>query len=237
MLSFSYKFPQQERTMCKSPFPAFLFALQEWFFASCVTRVKKRKNSTAMTAPHFFWNQPELGSETMESGMTAASPCPVCPARRNRNHRRVAYLIAGMLSASSHSNIPYARADMSSPTLRASNTVSMRDTAFQCVTHAVLPHRSAYRSEPRPHDSSMDICEHIIPNPVLFRLWWDDDSWRRNRFSCERPRTTRQRHCMQRWNHENIQHWTIKPHPYGLHCNRHSGWHAIIRGVGMLVSI
>lgn len=136
-----------------------------------------------MTAPHFFWNQPELGSETMESGMTAASPCPVCPARRNRNHRRVAYLIAGMLSASSHSNIPYARADMSSPTLRASNTVSMRDTAFQCVTHAVLPHRSAYRSEPRPHDSSMDICEHIIPNPVLFRLWWDDDSWRRNRFS------------------------------------------------------
>ena len=102
--------------------------------------------------------------------MTAASPCPVCPARRNRNHRRAAYLIAGMLSASSHSNIPYARADMSSPTLRASNTVSMRDTAFQCVTHAVLPHRSAYRSEPRPHDSSMDICEHIIPNPVLFRL-------------------------------------------------------------------
>lgn len=43
MFSFSYKFPQQERTMCKSPFPAFLFALQEWFFASCVTRVKKEK--------------------------------------------------------------------------------------------------------------------------------------------------------------------------------------------------
>ena len=35
-------------------------------------------------------------------GMTAASPCPVCPAGRNRNHRRGAYLIAGMLSASSH---------------------------------------------------------------------------------------------------------------------------------------
>lgn len=66
--------------------------------------------------------------------MTAASPCPVCPAGRNRNHRRVAYLIAGMLSASSQPRIPHARTDMSSHTLRASSNAfharhgfSMRD--------------------------------------------------------------------------------------------------------------
>lgn len=54
MFSFSYKFPQQERTMCKSPFPAFLFALQEWFFASCVTRVKKKKKQYSSDSAAFF---------------------------------------------------------------------------------------------------------------------------------------------------------------------------------------
>lgn len=97
MLSFSYKFPQQERTMCKSPFPAFLFALQEWFFASCVTRVKKekRKNSTAVTAPHFFLKSAGAWKGNDEVGHDGGKSLSGMSRRGNRNHRRAAYLIAG----------------------------------------------------------------------------------------------------------------------------------------------
>jgi len=57
MFSFSYKFPQQELTMCKSPFPAFLSALQEWFFTSlvtCVKKKKKKKQYSSDSAAFFF---------------------------------------------------------------------------------------------------------------------------------------------------------------------------------------
>ena len=135
------------------------------------------------------------------------------------------------------SNIPHARAGISSPTLRASSNTFMHDAAFQffnawCTLFCfIIPHVV------RNLEAARFIHGHlrtIIPNPWFVSSMMD--SWRRNRFSCERPRTNRQRHCMQRRNHENIQHWTIKPHPYGLHRNRHSEWHAIIRSVGMLTA-
>lgn len=106
---------------------------------------RKRKNSTVVTAPHFFWNffwnQPErffeisrsLEVETMESGMTEPSIHEPSEVWRRQVHVRyvppdeTAIIVASHISsracwpASSQPHIPNARTDMSSHTLRASS--------------------------------------------------------------------------------------------------------------------
>ena len=75
----------------------------------------------------------------------------------------------------------------------------------------------------------MGICEQSYRTHDLFRLWWIPDAGIAFPVSVH-ARTGNAIAC----SGEIMKTSNIEPHPYGLHRNRHSERHAIIRGAGML---